>query len=154
MLVRYANIIFDLERAAALETVHGYLDDIGIAYCGRYGDWGYLWTDEVIQKRRKRRPEDDRKIQVYSGSREGRSDEGRIVLWWIGNAFEGESGGLPKPMVNIGSRPILWHIMKYYAHYGHKDFILCLGYKADIIKNYFLHYDQYLSSRFQNVEWR
>jgi len=46
MLVQYANVIFDLERAAAVETVHGYLDDIGIAYCGRYGDWGYMWTDE------------------------------------------------------------------------------------------------------------
>jgi protoporphyrinogen oxidase len=46
MLVRHANVIFDLERAAALKTVHGYLDDIGIAYCGRYGDWGYMWTDE------------------------------------------------------------------------------------------------------------
>jgi protoporphyrinogen oxidase len=49
MLVRYANIIFDLERAAALETVHGYLDDLGIIYCGRYGDWGYLWTDESFR---------------------------------------------------------------------------------------------------------
>ncbi|HXJ84994.1 MAG TPA: FAD-dependent oxidoreductase [Candidatus Methylomirabilis sp.] len=49
MLVRYANIIFDLERAAALKTVHGYLDDLGIAYCGRYGDWGYLWTDEAFK---------------------------------------------------------------------------------------------------------
>jgi protoporphyrinogen oxidase len=48
-LVRYANIIFDLERAAALQTVHGYLDDLGIAYCGRYGDWGYLWTDESFK---------------------------------------------------------------------------------------------------------
>jgi protoporphyrinogen oxidase len=46
MLLRYANIIFDLDRATALKTVHGYLDDIGIAYCGRYGDWGYMWTDE------------------------------------------------------------------------------------------------------------
>src|SRR5262249_43677069 len=46
MLLPYANIIFDLDRAAALKTVHGYLDDIGIAYCGRYGDWGYMWTDE------------------------------------------------------------------------------------------------------------
>ena len=46
MLLRYANIIFDLERADALKTVHGYLDDIGILYCGRYGDWGYMWTDE------------------------------------------------------------------------------------------------------------
>ncbi len=45
-LVPYANVIFDLDRAAALETVHGYLDDLGIAYCGRYGDWGYMWTDE------------------------------------------------------------------------------------------------------------
>jgi protoporphyrinogen oxidase len=45
-LVRYANVIFDLERAAALVAVHGYLDDLGIAYCGRYGDWGYMWTDE------------------------------------------------------------------------------------------------------------
>jgi protoporphyrinogen oxidase len=46
MLLRHANIIFDLERAEALRTVHGYLDDLGIAYCGRYGDWGYMWTDE------------------------------------------------------------------------------------------------------------
>ncbi len=46
MLLKYANVIFDLERKTALETVHGYLDDIGVAYCGRYGDWGYMWTDE------------------------------------------------------------------------------------------------------------
>jgi protoporphyrinogen oxidase len=45
-MVSYANVIFDLDRAAALETVHGYLKDIGIHYCGRYGDWGYMWTDE------------------------------------------------------------------------------------------------------------
>jgi protoporphyrinogen oxidase len=49
MLLKYANIIFDLDRAAALKTVHGYLDDIGIAYCGRYGDWGYMWTDESLK---------------------------------------------------------------------------------------------------------
>jgi protoporphyrinogen oxidase len=46
MYLRYANVIFDLERAEALKTVHGYLDDLGIAYCGRYGDWRYIWTDE------------------------------------------------------------------------------------------------------------
>jgi len=46
----------------------------------------------------------------------------------------------PKPLVEIGNRPILWHIMKIYAHYGFKDFILCLGYKGDIIKQYFLNY--------------
>ena len=45
-IVRHANVIFDLERSAALATVHGYLDDVGIKYCGRYGDWGYMWTDE------------------------------------------------------------------------------------------------------------
>ena len=45
-VVRYANVIFDLERAEALKVVHDYLDDIGISYCGRYGDWGYMWTDE------------------------------------------------------------------------------------------------------------
>ncbi len=58
------------------------------------------------------------------------------------------SENTPKPMVNIGYRPILWHVMKYYAHYGHKDFILCLGYKADVIKNYFLNYDECLSNNF------
>lgn len=46
ILLRFANIIFDLERADALKTVHGYLEDIGISYCGRYGAWGYMWTDE------------------------------------------------------------------------------------------------------------
>jgi len=49
MLLKHANIIFDLERADAVKTVHGYLDDIGIAYCGRYGEWGYLWTDESFK---------------------------------------------------------------------------------------------------------
>ena len=49
MLLPYANVIFDLERADALKTVHGYLDDLGIAYCGRYGDWGYMWTDESFK---------------------------------------------------------------------------------------------------------
>jgi protoporphyrinogen oxidase len=46
MVVPYANVIFDLERAESLRIVHAYLDEIGVAYCGRYGDWGYMWTDE------------------------------------------------------------------------------------------------------------
>jgi protoporphyrinogen oxidase len=46
MHIEYANVIFDLERAAALQTVHGYLEDIGINWCGRYGDWEYIWTDQ------------------------------------------------------------------------------------------------------------
>ena len=45
-MVRYANVIFDLDRAAALATVKDYLDELGIQCCGRYGEWGYLWTDE------------------------------------------------------------------------------------------------------------
>ncbi len=44
---------------------------------------------------------------------------------------------IPKPLVPIGYRPILWHVMKYYAYYGHKDFILCLGYRADAVKEIF-----------------
>jgi glucose-1-phosphate cytidylyltransferase len=51
-------------------------------------------------------------------------------------------------MVEIGSRPILWHLMKYYAHFGHKDFILCLGYKGNCIKDYFLNYDESVSNDF------
>jgi len=55
---------------------------------------------------------------------------------------------VPKPMVKIGYRPILWHLMKYYAYYGHNEFILCLGYKADKIKDYFLNYNECLSNDF------
>src|SRR5262249_58241709 len=55
---------------------------------------------------------------------------------------------VPKPMVPVGYRPILWHVMRYYAHFGHKDFILCLGYKADSIKRYFLDYDETVSNDF------
>src|SRR5260370_27783602 len=55
---------------------------------------------------------------------------------------------VPKPMVPIGYRPVLWHVMKYYAHFGHKDFILCLGYRADAIKQYFLRYDECVSNDF------
>ena len=55
---------------------------------------------------------------------------------------------VPKPMIEIGSRPIIWHLMRYYAHYGHKDFILCLGYKGSVIKRYFLEYNECMSNDF------
>ena len=58
------------------------------------------------------------------------------------------SENVPKPMVPIGTRPILWHIMRYYAHFGHKDFILCLGYRGDAIKNFFLNYEECISNDF------
>jgi glucose-1-phosphate cytidylyltransferase len=55
---------------------------------------------------------------------------------------------IPKPMIPIGNRPILWHIMKYYASWGHNEFILCLGYKAETIKQYFLTYNEALTNDF------
>lgn len=58
------------------------------------------------------------------------------------------SDKIPKPMVPIGYRPILWNIMKFYASYGQKDFILCLGHQADVIKNYFVNYDETISNDF------
>lgn len=74
----------------------------------------------------------------------------KVVLFCggFGMRMREYSETLPKPMVAIGYRPILWHVMKYYAHYGHKDFILCLGYKADVIKKYFLEYDECVSNDF------
>ncbi len=63
-----------------------------------------------------------------------------ILCGGKGTRLREETEFRPKPMVPIGDRPILWHIMKTYAHYGFKDFILCLGYKGDMIKEYFRNY--------------
>jgi len=74
----------------------------------------------------------------------------KVVLFCggLGMRLRDYSENIPKPMVNIGYRPILWNIMRYYAHYGCNDFILCLGYKADAIKNYFLNYNETVSNDF------
>ncbi len=74
----------------------------------------------------------------------------KVVLFCGGKGMRlrNHSQQVPKPMVGIGYRPILWHVMKYYAHFGHRDFILCLGYQADVIKNYFLNYNECLSNDF------
>ena len=74
----------------------------------------------------------------------------KVVLFCggLGTRMREYSETIPKPMVQIGYRPIIWHVMKYYAHYGHKDFVLCLGYKADVIKNYFRNYDECISNDF------
>jgi len=64
-----------------------------------------------------------------------------ILCGGLGTRLKEETEIKPKPMVTIGDKPILWHIMKIYAHYGFKDFILCLGYKGGVIKEYFLNYD-------------
>lgn len=74
----------------------------------------------------------------------------KVVLFCggLGTRLRDYSEDIPKPMVPIGYRPVLWHVMKYYADFGYKDFILCLGYKADVIKNYFLNYDESLTNDF------
>lgn len=74
----------------------------------------------------------------------------KVVLFCggLGTRLRDYSDQIPKPMVPIGYRPVLWHVMKYYAGFGYKDFILCLGYKADVIKNYFLRYDESLTNDF------
>jgi glucose-1-phosphate cytidylyltransferase len=63
-----------------------------------------------------------------------------IFCGGLGTRLREETEFRPKPMVPVGERPILWHIMKIYAHFGHKDFILCLGYKGEVIKDYFRNY--------------
>jgi len=64
-----------------------------------------------------------------------------ILCGGLGTRLREETEFRPKPMVNIGDRPILWHIMKIYAHYGYHEFVLALGYKGDMIKNYFCNYE-------------
>jgi glucose-1-phosphate cytidylyltransferase len=66
----------------------------------------------------------------------------------MGMRLREHAEALPKPIVSVGHRPIIWHVMKYYAHFGQKDFILCLGYKSAVIKEYFLRYNEAISNDF------
>jgi len=74
----------------------------------------------------------------------------KVVLFCggLGTRLREHSDTIPKPLVNVGARPILWHLMRYYAHYGHKDFILALGYRGDMIRDYFLNYNEALTNDF------
>jgi glucose-1-phosphate cytidylyltransferase len=74
----------------------------------------------------------------------------KVVLFCggLGLRLRDYSDQIPKPMVPIGYRPILWHVMKYFAHFGHNEFILCLGYRSDLVKQYFLNYNECLSNNF------
>ncbi len=74
----------------------------------------------------------------------------KVVLFCggLGLRMREAGGQVPKPMIHIGTRPIIWHVMRYFAHFGHKEFILCLGHKAEVIKQYFLNYDETLSNDF------
>ena len=74
----------------------------------------------------------------------------KVVLFCggLGLRMREASERVPKPMVPVGDRPILWHVMKYYAYFGHTRFVLCLGYKGEVIKDYFLNYNEALSNDF------
>ena len=74
----------------------------------------------------------------------------KVVLFCGGKGLRMQEASrrIPKPMVRIGDRPVLWHVMKYYAHFGHTDFILCLGHKSEVIKEYFLAYNEAFSNDF------
>jgi glucose-1-phosphate cytidylyltransferase len=75
--------------------------------------------------------------------------EMKVVLFCGGQGTRiRDNENIPKPMITIGYRPLVWHVMKYYSHFGFNDFILCLGYRADYIKNYFLAYNECVSNDF------
>src|SRR5919106_4658042 len=74
----------------------------------------------------------------------------KVVIFCGGLGLRMRSGveSAPKPMMAIGDRPVLWHVMRYYAHFGHTDFVLCLGYGAQSVKEYFLDYQETHSNDF------
>ncbi len=74
----------------------------------------------------------------------------KVVLFCggLGTRLREHSATIPKPLVNIGVRPIIWHLMRWYAHYGHRDFVLALGYHGEMVRDYFLHYNECLSNDF------
>ncbi|MGH8264682.1 MAG: sugar phosphate nucleotidyltransferase [Steroidobacterales bacterium] len=74
----------------------------------------------------------------------------KVVLFCggLGTRLREHSDTIPKALVNIGYRPLIWHLMRYYSHFGHKDFILCLGYRGDLVREYFLNYNECMSNDF------
>ncbi len=74
----------------------------------------------------------------------------KVVLFCggLGTRLREHSDTIPKPLVNIGYRPILWHLMRYYAHFGHREFILALGYRGDMVREYFLTYNEAMTNDF------
>ena len=74
----------------------------------------------------------------------------KVVLFCggLGTRLREYSDTIPKPLVNIGPRPIIWHLMRHYAHFGHKEFVLCLGYRGDLVRQYFLDYQEAMSNDF------
>src|SRR6185295_8987053 len=113
-----------LERPALLPASHGQ----GLAGSGR----------------------DRRRVATAADGRASGGNPVKVVLFCggLGTRLREYTGEIPKPMVKIGYRPIIWHLMKYYAHFGHKDFVLCLGYKGDVINEFFLRYEEWISNDF------
>ena len=74
----------------------------------------------------------------------------KVVLFCggLGTRLREHSDTIPKPLVNVGYRPIIWHLMRYYAHFGHKEFILALGYRGDMIREFFLTYREEMATDF------
>jgi glucose-1-phosphate cytidylyltransferase len=74
----------------------------------------------------------------------------KVVLFCggLGTRLRTSAEDVPKPMVTIGYQPVLWHVMKYYAYFGHTDFVLCLGYRGDAIKHFFLNYNEAFANDF------
>src|SRR5262249_10905446 len=89
---------------------------------------------DAVRPGRRARPERKMKVVIFCGG--------------LGVRMGEETQRIPKPMIRIGNRPVLWHIMRYYAHWGHKEFILCLGYKGDLIKEYCLTHNEALTNDF------
>lgn len=73
-----------------------------------------------------------------------------ILCGGFGTRIRDVADNVPKPMITIGGRPILWHIMRYYAHWDQRQFVLCLGYQGQAIKNYFLNYEPLLNDLYES----
>ncbi len=74
----------------------------------------------------------------------------KVVLFCggLGTRLREHSDTIPKPLVNVGYRPIVWHLMRYYAHFGHKDFVLALGYRGQMVREYFMRYEECMTNDF------
>ena len=86
----------------------------------------------------------------------GKGSQMKVVIFCggLGLRMRSEMDSAPKPMMTIGDRPVLWHVMRYYAHFGHTEFILCLGYGAAAVKEYFLRYEETMSNDFVMTQGR
>ena len=104
-----------------------------------HGNWQFVesgkWKSHAGRESRwgKERPGKDERMKVV------------ILAGGLGTRISEESHLKPKPMIEIGGKPIIWHIMKIYSHYGFNDFIICLGYKGSMIKEFFSNYFLYMS---------